>query len=278
MSVISPLSLALVTLSLCALSSLCSATNYNSLINEITRRSQHVHDTFMDTPGVRDHVFQELGGLYDDQGYLTAVPAEEGDTDAQWQRILKSVNNVREARRGDLQSLHKKLRNDERFYASPFNLEDSDDEEDEQEGDLAADQRSEEVAYKNHLSGEQKVSGGSGKSPVSGGKNGVPHAIEVKTDKLPGYCDPPNPCPIGVDPAKLPAPCDANIPNTKAFNKQWIWTKMQNGECSCDTEHMETCPTPRGASNMKLQEEDLEKRNPHVHRSVVKKAGPYSAI
>jgi hypothetical protein len=251
----------------CMFSGLCHASNYDSLIHAISARSQHVHDTFMDSPGVRDHVYRNLGGLYDENGYLNALQADEGDADAQWQRILKSVDAVRETRQSELQSLKEKLRNDERF-SFPYDQEDDDLEE-----EPTPEQRSEEVAYKNHLSGEQKVSGGSGKSPASSGKN----LIEVKTDKLPGYCDPPNPCPIGVDPAKLPAPCDADIPNTKVFNKQWIWTKMQNGECSCDTEHMESCPQRR-SPQIQLDDDETEKLNPHVHRSVVKKAGPYSAL
>ncbi len=64
----------------------------------------------------------------------------------------------------------------------------------------------------------------------------------VKLDQLPAYCDPPNPCPIGYDPATLATPCDQDIPNTKQFNRNWIMQKMKNGECSCDEEHMEMCP------------------------------------
>jgi hypothetical protein len=249
-----------------------SATNYDAFIHDISRRSQHIHDSFMGSPGVRDHVYQELGGLYNDQGYLNEYPEDNGDPDNQWQRILSTVDKIRVSRKSELQELREKLRNDERFYPSGFGFEEPYDEEtdeNEEESTVPADQRSAEVPYKNHLNGEQKVSGGSGKSQSV--------ASEVKTDKLPGYCDPPNPCPIGVDPEKLPAPCDMNIPNTKAFNKQWIWKKMESGECSCDTEHMETCP-PRQMPHHQMSEEDIEKRNPHLHRSVVKKAGPYRAI
>ncbi|KAH9284350.1 hypothetical protein ECG_02698 [Echinococcus granulosus] len=135
---------------------------------------------------------------------------------------------------------------------------------------------------------------------------------EVKMDQLPAYCDPPNPCPIGYDPAILATPCDGGVVNTAEFNRNWILRRMQNGECLCDEEHMESCPrltrgskgTLRSLHRRRLQEtllgenpylrghkrsDVVAKKNHHkprstIHenpysggnrlRSIVKKAGP----
>ncbi|VDM22125.1 unnamed protein product [Hydatigera taeniaeformis] len=76
---------------------------------------------------------------------------------------------------------------------------------------------------------------------------------EVKLDQLPAYCDPPNPCPIGYDPATLATPCDEGVVNTAEFNRNWILRKMRNGECLCDEEHMESCPRVSRASEGTLE-------------------------
>lgn len=75
------------------------------------------------------------------------------------------------------------------------------------------------------------------------GKPIIQHSLksDVKLDELPAYCDPPNPCPIGYDPDTLATPCDRDVENTAEFNRNWILQKMENGECSCDQEHMLTC-------------------------------------
>ncbi|VDK36880.1 unnamed protein product [Taenia asiatica] len=121
---------------------------------------------------------------------------------------------------------------------------------------------------------------------------------DVKLDQLPAYCDPPNPCPIGYDPATLATPCDGDVVNTAEFNRNWILQKMQNGECLCDEEHMEACPRVTRDSNgaleslhrRRLQEALLEsnpylrgqkrsdvvaKKNYHKRKSMVYK-NPYS--
>ncbi|KAL5108663.1 hypothetical protein TcWFU_002967 [Taenia crassiceps] len=94
---------------------------------------------------------------------------------------------------------------------------------------------------------------------------------DVKLDRLPAYCDPPNPCPIGYDPAALATPCDSDVVNTAEFNRDWILQKMQNGECLCDEEHMETCPRVTRARNGALGslrrrrlEEALLESNPYL--------------
>ncbi|CAL8079345.1 unnamed protein product [Calicophoron daubneyi] len=69
-----------------------------------------------------------------------------------------------------------------------------------------------------------------------------------KNDKLPAYCDPPNPCPIGYDPDRLPTPCDSSTNYTMELNREWILQKVAVGECTCDTEHMESCSLPYAKS------------------------------
>ncbi|VEL27146.1 unnamed protein product [Protopolystoma xenopodis] len=90
-----------------------------------------------------------------------------------------------------------------------------------------------------------------------------------KVDKLPTYCDPPNPCPLGYNPDSLATPCDKNVLDTKEFNQKWIWDKMLSGECKCDTEHMKHCPW-QPKNNVKSDKdntsEELEKvRQKSIH-------------
>lgn len=91
-----------------------------------------------------------------------------------------------------------------------------------------------------------------GKAPTPSG---------VKLDQLPAYCDPPNPCPIGYSLESLPTPCNEFIPNTKQFNRAWIVEKMRNGECSCDEEHMEYCPSSSYQSSPKVEGSHMNARN-----------------
>ncbi|OON20844.1 hypothetical protein X801_03271, partial [Opisthorchis viverrini] len=118
--------------------------------------------------------------------------------------------------------------------------------------------RRNEVAYQNHLWGEQKVSGGSGEIgqwldfallgaqlqdedeedennssmfPIDFIKDPT-RFMETKNSSLPAYCDPPNPCPIGYDPENLSTPCDPHVVYSMDFNRDWILTKQANGEYS----------------------------------------------
>lgn len=61
--------------------------------------------------------------------------------------------------------------------------------------------KKDEVPSQNNLWGEHRVSGGAGKGEqlLYGGRTSK---TEEKTDKLPAYCDPPNPCPLGMDPGE----------------------------------------------------------------------------
>lgn len=67
--------------------------------------------------------------------------------------------------------------------------------------------KNDEVPSQNNLWGEHRVSGGAGKGDqfLDGG---LISKTEVKTDKLPAYCDPPNPCPLGMDPGERPTAFD----------------------------------------------------------------------
>ncbi|KER25089.1 hypothetical protein T265_14272 [Opisthorchis viverrini] len=170
--------------------------------------------------------------------------------------------------------------------------------------------RRNEVAYQNHLWGEQKVSGGSGEIgqwldfallgaqlqdedeedennssmfPIDFIKDPT-RFMETKNSSLPAYCDPPNPCPIGYDPENLSTPCDPHVVYSMDFNRDWILTKQANGECECDTEHMYVCPSvPRGNRrylgefHLADKEPQIHKDNPYLHglkrkRLVAKKA------
>ncbi|CAH8482156.1 unnamed protein product [Heterobilharzia americana] len=139
--------------------------------------------------------------------------------------------------------------------------------------------------------------------------------VESKVDNLPAYCDPPNPCPLNYKSEDLSTPCDHDIEDTIEFNRHWILRKMQNGECSCDTEHMDSCPVEssdnqrkssfsteqnmngktfwvnpylRGQKRKRLVAKKRVKRshiyryNPYlmgqVHKSAVKKTGPYRPL
>ena len=95
----------------------------------------------------------------------------------------------------------------------------------------------------NYLWGEHKITGGADEGEQWLDSNPFPvHKLpKPKPNKLPAYCDPPNPCPIGMNPQEAASPCDLDIPDTKEFNQQWILDKMMSGECSCDREHMRNC-------------------------------------
>ncbi|CAH8449234.1 unnamed protein product [Schistosoma mattheei] len=192
-------------------------------------------------------------------------------------------------------------------------------------------ERRNEIAYQNSLWGEHKVSGGSSETgqwidyALLGAEAQDTTAnnlnlsselesshIESKFDNLPAYCDPPNPCPLNYKSNDLPTPCDQDIEDTIEFNRHWIIRKMQNGECSCDNEHMDNCPVEsnenghktnfmsgqktdgkiflinpylRGESRKRLVAKKRVKRshnyryNPYllgsVHKTAVKKMGPY---
>lgn len=88
----------------------------------------------------------------------------------------------------------------------------------------------------------QFTSGGAGEGDQRLKPNGsIKNKNEVKSDAgLPFYCHPPNPCPKGLDPEKHN--CDANARDVDKDQMEYIQKEMVDGKCTCDTDHMFTCP------------------------------------
>uniref|UniRef100_A0A0B6Y076 Neuroendocrine protein 7B2 n=1 Tax=Arion vulgaris TaxID=1028688 RepID=A0A0B6Y076_9EUPU len=102
-----------------------------------------------------------------------------------------------------------------------------------------AHQRDQEHIEHSDLHGFQSVSGGT----VVGASNNK----EVKSDKqLPAYCNPPNPCPVGM---KVTENCVENFKNTAENNQKLLSQQI----CSCDTEHMFSCPSGSQTVSTKTQ-------------------------
>lgn len=81
----------------------------------------------------------------------------------------------------------------------------------------------------------QYVSGGAGEGKQHLQPDGaIDNKEEVKSDEdLPAYCDPPNPCPIGV----LSDDCD---PRTfDIFTAQYSKNYQEQQNCMCDDDHNE---------------------------------------
>nr|CDS28167.1 neuroendocrine protein 7b2 [Hymenolepis microstoma] len=239
-------------------------SNYDAFLANLALRNREHHERFRrDYPNgdlVLDHVFNspEFRSIhpvlleYEDPEDLDASGI--GDS---WSRLMDSLAYAEEtARHPDSEVATKRLLS--RIAENPMN-----------NTPIRTTQRS-EYAPQNHLSGTHAVSGGSSEDgswiayAISGalaqeddddkeaeentleGMMGSPlvnhiHKSQVKTDKLPGYCDPPNPCAFGYDPESFATPCDMGIENTAEFNKRWIVEKMESGECTCDDEHMLLC-------------------------------------
>ncbi|XP_071044310.1 neuroendocrine protein 7B2-like [Parasteatoda tepidariorum] len=63
----------------------------------------------------------------------------------------------------------------------------------------------------------------------------IPNQQFVKTDSLPAFCNPANPCPLGF---KAEDGCLEEFENTARFSRSY--QEAQN--CLCDSEHMFDCP------------------------------------
>ncbi|VUZ40664.1 unnamed protein product [Hymenolepis diminuta] len=237
--------------------------NYDAFLADLELRNREHHERFRrDFPNgglVLDYVFNlpEFRSIHPVlQEYEKPDDSEDRGIDDSWSRLMDSLAYAEEtARHPNPEVATKRLLT--RIAENPMNIT-----------QIRATQGS-EYAPQNHLSGTHPVSGGSSEVgswiayAISGalaqedddeeeeekdmeemaGKPFVDHIhkSQVKTDRLPGYCDPPNPCPFGYDPETLATPCDKDIENTAEFNKHWIVEKMKNGECTCDTEHMMSC-------------------------------------
>jgi hypothetical protein len=103
---------------------------------------------------------------------------------------------------------------------------------------------------------------------MSGGAGEGPHLQkpQVKTDaKLPAYCTPANPCPVGYTEDQG---CISEFENTASFSREY----QASQECMCDTEHMFECPAnadPTG--NSKQNYGYLARQFPQEHKSLVAK-------
>ncbi|KAK2144757.1 hypothetical protein LSH36_733g00014 [Paralvinella palmiformis] len=98
--------------------------------------------------------------------------------------------------------------------------------------------------YLSHSSigdGFQYISGGAGEGKQHLKPEGtVDNLQEVKSDDvLPFYCHPPNPCPKGF---KAEDGCQEDIKDDAEVQKEWISKMQAKGLCTCDEEHMFTCP------------------------------------
>ncbi|KAH9594824.1 hypothetical protein MS3_00008655 [Schistosoma haematobium] len=303
------------------LTNLCGlilASNYDQYID---RLNPSLESTLERLYSIEHPIFQE------------DYPENYEITDKQWNELLNEINQAK------LDKLEESDIDKPKFIDSNFNEKSNDNyglnsnrnNINEVLNEPSLTERRNEIAYQNSLWGEHKVSGGSSETgqwidyALLGAEAQDTTAnnlnlsselesshIESKFDNLPAYCDPPNPCPLNYKSNDLPTPCDQDIEDTIEFNRHWIIRKMQNGECSCDNEHMDNCPVEsnenghktnfmsgqktggkiflvnpylRGESRKRLVAKKRVKRshnyryNPYllgsVHKTAVKKIGPY---
>lgn len=280
-----PFCLTILLLGIIAYSEVCA--NSANIFEYLDQRNRRLHDSLING---NEHL-NLLPRQYDSNGYEylpVAQPVSSGyeeeddmDEDGQfnrdWQAYLSNVNRIKEER--ERQQLSEKR-------DTVLEPESS--------------RRDGEEQFENNLSGPHVLLGGNDRlfldrllQEQGDGDDSASNQLATENEStqliknagksdqdLPAYCNPPNPCPIGVDMRHLTAPCDIGIQNTKEFNRDWIWQKMMDGECDCDTKHMTKCPSTRQKqaqqqdSDEGSQFEDLseEKRN-NMHMTVVKKDG-----
>ncbi|CAI2723670.1 unnamed protein product [Schistosoma spindalis] len=316
------------------LTNLCDqilASNYDQYIDRLINDGKLLYDDYIkQNPGL-ESTLERLYSL--EHPIFQDYPENYEITDRQWNALLNEIN---QAKLGKLQE------NDidkSKLIYSNFDEKSNDNYElnpnrnniNKVLNEPSLTERRNEIAYQNSLWGEHKVSGGSSETGQwidyallgAGAQDTTADNlnlsselesshIESKFDNLPAYCDPPNPCPLNYKSNDLPTPCDQDIEDTIEFNRYWIIRKMQNGECSCDNEHMDNCPVEsnenghktnfisgqktdgkiflinpylRGESRKRLVAKKRVKRshnyryNPYllgsVHKTAVKKIGPY---
>lgn len=113
------------------------------------------------------------------------------------------------------------------------------------EGNPSPSLRDHEYLQHNTLWGHQYVSGGAGEGP---------HRLkpQVKTDaSLPAYCNPPNPCPVGVSEDQG---CLEDFENSASFSREY----QASQDCMCDAEHMFECPNHQDESSAQEMDRDME--------------------
>lgn len=102
---------------------------------------------------------------------------------------------------------------------------------------------------------KHQIAGGAGEGPY------VKHP-QVKTDaKLPAYCNPPNPCPVGFSEDQG---CINEFENSASFSREY----QSAQECMCDTEHMFECPAN---IQLKRQQNFQYWQLPQEHKNLVAK-------
>ncbi|CAH8832412.1 unnamed protein product [Trichobilharzia szidati] len=311
-------------------------SNYDQYIDRLINDGKLYYDDYLHENPESESFLENLFSLKHPI-FQEDYPGNYEISDRQWNAFLNEVNRAKAGRfeepsfdKTDDNELNYERKSDSTYDSNP------------NENNIAKmlhepglTERRNEIAYQNPLWGEHKVSGGSGEvgqwidyALLGAGAQDILNNesydnfslsneldsshIESKVDNLPAYCDPPNPCPINYKSEDLPTPCDHDIEDTIEFNREWILRKMQNGECSCDNEHMDSCPVEsnengfktsfsteqkangktfwenpylRGQKRKRLVAKKRVKRsqiyryNPYlmgqVHKSAVKKTGPY---
>lgn len=108
---------------------------------------------------------------------------------------------------------------------------------------------------------KHQIAGGAGEGPFV-------KSPQVKTDaKLPAYCNPPNPCPVGYSEDQG---CINEFENTASFSREYQAAQ----ECMCDTEHMFECPAnikPSKPQNFQYWQLPQEHKNLVAKKFWVKK-------
>nr|CAX74242.1 Neuroendocrine 7B2 precursor [Schistosoma japonicum] len=312
------------------------ASNYDQYIDRLTNDGKLLYDDYIKQNPSLESALERVYTLQHPI-FQEDYPGNYEITDKQWNAFL---NEIDQAKLGRLQNndadkpemTYSNLDRKSNYELYP----NTNNNNDKVLNQPSLTERRNEIAYQNPLWGEHKVTGGSsetgqwidyallgaGAQDLLDNESSVDNFnlsneiesfhIESKVDNLPAYCDPPNPCPLNYKSHDLPSPCDHGIEDTIEFNRNWIIRKMENGECSCDNEHMDSCPIEsnengdknnfvsaqkadrkpywvnpylRGESRKRLVAKKRVKRshvyhyNPYlmgsVHKTAVKKIGPY---
>lgn len=100
----------------------------------------------------------------------------------------------------------------------------------------------ESIQHSSSLWGHQHMTGGAGEGDQFLKPDGSLSNVQViKSDAiLPAYCDPPNPCPLGMDPSMYDCINVDTFTNSAAFSREY----QNSQDCMCDAEHMFDCPAP----------------------------------
>lgn len=106
--------------------------------------------------------------------------------------------------------------------------------------------RDHEYLQHSSLWGHQHMTGGTGEL------EGYHLKSHIKTDaSLPAYCNPPNPCPVGVHEDQG---CQLRFENTAAFSREY----QSDQECMCDGEHMFDCKGAKEEAKARQRNANME--------------------